>query len=376
MTAVLGAAPAAARARQQATVVAAFGAAVPTVLAAQGMASLATDLLGFPVVVAVALASFLELALVSSALLARAAALAGRPGGPDAAAVWVVSATSGLLAGTHELVGLTAGGGSTWETDPGALLAAVVRAVAPLVAAWLWERVLQAARAEQAERTLTEVRRDRRLLEVARAALAVRRLDGPDTGRTASRRLRRARRRLDRAHLAALRVVPPGVTLADVLMAVGQVDHLPAATAVAPLLSSLDTFEGPARQDGARSDSARSAQMVHAAMTSAGRTASVSAPIGVGSDVADRSGRTGPVTGEQERRLFPEPAPSGARQVCLDVAADLVRADRRVSGVRVAEELARRGRPVSVRTGQRLRNRALADLNLKGAAEQDPVLAP
>ncbi len=226
---------AAARARKQATVVAAVGAAVPTVLAAQGMASLATDVLGFPLPAAVALASFLELALVSSALLARAAALAGRPGGADAVAVWVVSATSGLLAGVHELTHTAGDGTTTWSADPGSVLAAAVRVVAPLVAAWLWERVLQAARAEQAERTLAEVRRDRRYLEVARAALLVRRME--QAGHASNRRIRRARRRMDRAHVAALRAAPPAPTLADVLEAVGQVDHLPAATSVAPLTS-------------------------------------------------------------------------------------------------------------------------------------------
>ena len=46
---------AAARARRQATVVAAVGAVVPTILAAQGMTSLAVDVLGFPIVAAVAL---------------------------------------------------------------------------------------------------------------------------------------------------------------------------------------------------------------------------------------------------------------------------------------------------------------------------------
>src|SRR5665811_1388324 len=76
------------RARNQATVVTCAAATVPTVLAMQGMASLAVDLLGFPVVVAIALAGFLELALISFALLTRASALAGRPGGVDAAAVW------------------------------------------------------------------------------------------------------------------------------------------------------------------------------------------------------------------------------------------------------------------------------------------------
>lgn len=232
-TIVSGGSPATAKdavkARRQATVVAAVGAVVPTVLAAQGMASLAIDVLGFPLVAAVALASFLELALVASALLARAAALAGRPGGADAVAVWVVSATSGLLAGVHELTVTAPDGTTTWNADPGSALAAVVRVAAPLVAAWLWERVLQAARAEQAERTLAEVRRDRRFLAVARAALAVRRLReyGVD-----GRRHRLAQFRMERAHLAALRAAPPSDQLGDVLAAVGEVDHLPDATSV------------------------------------------------------------------------------------------------------------------------------------------------
>lgn len=156
-------AEAARRARQHATVVASLAAVVPTVLAAQGMAALAMDVLGFSLVAAVALAGFLELGLISSALLARASALAGRPGGADAAAVWAVSAVSGLLAGAHEFVGPETGGVRSWESDPSSLLAAGVRVAAPLVAAWLWERVLTAARREHAERTLVEVRRDRRL---------------------------------------------------------------------------------------------------------------------------------------------------------------------------------------------------------------------
>lgn len=362
---------AAARARRQATAVAAVGAAVPTVLAAQGMASLATDLLGFPVLVAIALASFLELALVSSALLARAAALAGRPGGADAAAVWVVSATSGLLAGLHELVSTSPGGGSTWEVDPGAFLAAAVRAVAPLVAAWLWERVLQAARAEQAERTLSEVRRDRRLLDVARAALTVRRLDTFDGGRSASRRLRRARRRLDRAHLAALRVAPPGTTLASVLTAVGQVDHLPAATAVPALLSRPDTSDDTTAHHRIGPAPVQAVRPTAVAVAAVERPLSVSALVTTYDTALRRP--DGPDTADERPAdtLFPEPASEGStsdsQPAALDVALDLVRLDRTVSGARVADELSRRGRPVSIRTGQRLRNRAVALL------EPEPV---
>jgi hypothetical protein len=204
---------------------------VPTMLAMQGMASLATDLLHFPVAVAIALAGFLELALVSFALLTRASALAGRPGGVDAAAVWGVSLASGAFSALHELVGPAIGGTRSWEADPGSLLAAGVRLTAPLVAALLWERVLTAARREHEARSLVEVRRDRRLIAVAQAALVVRQLaeDRPYPRRHTGRS-RRARRRLQRAHVAALRIVGPGQDLFEVLAAVGAVDILPAAT--------------------------------------------------------------------------------------------------------------------------------------------------
>ncbi|MFS0700276.1 hypothetical protein AB6N24_09920 [Cellulomonas sp. 179-A 4D5 NHS] len=339
---------AAARARRQATVVAAIGAAVPTVLAAQGMASLAVDVLGFNLLAAVALASFLELALVSSALLARAAALAGRPGGADAVAVWVVSATSGVLAGVHELVATAPDGSSTWSTDPGAFLAAAVRAVAPLVAAWLWERVLQAARAEHAQRTLTEVRRDRRLLEVARAALAVRRLGAGDGGRWTTRRVHRARRRLDRAHLAALRVAPPAPSLDAVLAAVGQVDHLAAATLVpgpaSPARVETSTVAAP--------DAVPALADRRVVAAAAERAPVVTAQVRPHDHVPDAAATLFDVPGQDV------PASDGATSN-LDVALDLLRQDPEVSGARLAEELARRGRPVSARTGRRLRACAL-----------------
>lgn len=339
----------AARARRQATTVAAVAAIVPTILAAQGMTYLAIDLLGFPVLAAIALASFLELALVSSALLARAAALAGRPGGADATAVWVVSATSGLLAAMHELV-VTTGGSSEWHIDPGSVLAAAVRAVAPLVAAWLWERVLQAARAEQADRTLAEVRRDRRLLAVARAALLVRRLEG--AGRAASRRGRRARRSLDRAHLRALRVAPPAATLADVLAAVGQVDHLPEATHVAPSSSRPDTSD----------HDATGLPEVPALVVTPSAAAATSAPISVTAQVRVRDDATDTLLEQPYRAAHDD---GGAHDVdaessvpTLELAVELLRANPSASGAWLAEELTRRGRPVSQRSGQRWRARA------------------
>lgn len=340
MSAATSPVEAAARARRQATVVAAVGAVVPTILAAQGMTYLAIDVLGFPVAAAVALAGFLELALVSSALLARAAALAGRPGGADAVAVWVVSGTSGLLAGVHELV-VTTPAGSAWSVEPGSVLAAAVRVVAPLVAAWLWERVLQAARAEQAQRTLVEVRRDRRLLDVARAALLVRRLDA--AGRSSSRRAARARRRLDRAHVAALRVAPPAPTLVDVLAAVGQVDHLPAATRVVPLVE-------------------------RAAEPQPERLAVVAAQPRASSVTAHVQGYDMPAlfaSDADEHQDDDEPD-------TLAVAVDVLRDDPAVTGARLAEVLTERGCPVSVRSGQRWRARAAAALAAEAECQPDP----
>lgn len=338
--AVLTPAPSAAvRDRERATRVAAFAAVVPTVLAAQGMAAVAVDLLGFNLAAAIALSGFLELALVSSALLARAAALAGRPGGADSVAVWAVSATSGLLSGLHELIDTSTTGRSSWTTEPGDLLAAGLRVIAPLVAAWLWERALHAARAEQAGRTLAEIRRDRRLLDVARAALALRRLEDADPDRT-TRRHRRARRRLDRAYLSALRGAPPSTDLGDVLAAVGRVDTLAAATLVPPSAPPAVTAA-----------SARHAVTGRAAAATR-RPAKVTAQL-------DGAG--------QEPRPDALAAPSRAERPTADTvtgrfeaAVAIVREDPDVSGASLATELGRRGHRVSERTGRRLLGRARA----------------
>ena len=404
---------AAVRARRQATAVAAVGAVVPTILAAQGMTSLAVDVLGFPLLAAVALASFLELALVASALLARAAALAGRPGGADALAVWVVSGTSGLLAGVHELMTVTPEG-TTWSADPGTALAAAVRVLAPLVAAWLWERVLRAARAEQAERTLAEIRRDRRLLAVARAALAMRRME--EAGRASGPRARRAARRLDRTHVAALRVAPPAPTLVDVLAAVGQVDHLPAATLVAPLgrrpiEGAPATLARAADEDVTGHVADQVAETVAAPLLAARAhedvTGHVAGPfpgarVAVdfmedapeadrAPDVAPRavfaaalprpSSVTAQVADDQapfvDVPLFdvvnPEPEPESGAAAVVDPVADeraakwalaveLMRSDPELTGARLAVELTQRGHRTAARSGVRWRARALAAL--------------
>jgi hypothetical protein len=93
-----------------------------------------------------------------------------------------------------------------WQLDSLSLLAAGVRIAAPLVAAWLWERVLVSARREAAARSAAQVRCDRRLLAFARAAQTLRRLLESQTA--SERQIRGARRRFDRRHVALLRRVP------------------------------------------------------------------------------------------------------------------------------------------------------------------------
>jgi hypothetical protein len=138
---------------------------------------------------------------------------------------------SGTFSALHELVGPAIGNTRSWQVDPGSLLAACVRLAAPLVAALLWERVLTAARREHEARSLVQVRRDHRLIAVAQAALMVRQLsEDRRHGRRQTARLRRARRRLQRAHVTALRMAGVGPDLFEVLAAVGAVDILPAAT--------------------------------------------------------------------------------------------------------------------------------------------------
>jgi hypothetical protein len=187
---------------------AAATAVVPTALAAQGMVMVGRDALGLQLAFAVALAAFLELALISSALLARSAAMAGRPAGADAAAVWVFSAVSGVFSAAHELIGPLdpATGQRGWQHDSLSLLAAGVRIAAPLVAAWLWERVLVSARRAAASRSAAQIRADRRLLAFARAAQNLRRLLRSHTA--SEHQVRRARRRFDHRHVALLRRVP------------------------------------------------------------------------------------------------------------------------------------------------------------------------
>ncbi|MCH8613450.1 hypothetical protein [Arsenicicoccus dermatophilus] len=116
--------------------VAALAAVIPTVLSAIGQVALWHDVVGLSLTAAVAFACFLETALIASALMARQAIQRGGAGRTDLAATWILSLLSGVLAAAHDVV--------TRHGDAPAMvaLAAVARVVAPLVACWLWHRVV------------------------------------------------------------------------------------------------------------------------------------------------------------------------------------------------------------------------------------------
>jgi Homeodomain-like domain len=156
-------------------------AGIATGVAVNGMWRVFGDALGFTGPGRVALAGFLEIALMVSAIRARRSLRETGSVGVDGAAVWAMAALSAVLAAAD------AHG-----------LARAVRFAAPLVAAWLWERGMAADRratrpttareaiawrwtrarlavwlglAEPTRRGVSEVDRARRLARLTRARL-------------------------------------------------------------------------------------------------------------------------------------------------------------------------------------------------------------
>ncbi len=132
-------------------------------------------------------------------------------------------------------------------------------------------------------------------------------------------------------------------TLFDMLAAVGQVDHLPAATLVAPLTRGSDTGHEETGHRLALADRASAAvtprpdsSVTEYVDDDAGGSDTLFGPPDAGHPLSDDAATT------------------------LALAVEVVRADPDVSGARLADELTRRGRPVSTRSGQRWRTRALA----------------
>ncbi|MDC5698062.1 hypothetical protein OO014_12405 [Intrasporangium calvum] len=284
----------------------AAAAVMPTLLSAQGMISVGIDVLRLTAAAAVALAVFLELALVSSALLARSAVLRGRSARADLLSTWVFSTVSGVFSAAHELVGQPdTRGVSTWQLDARSALAAAVRVAAPLVAAWLWHRILTGDRhSADSAPTRREARRHRLMLAVATAALDLQRTR---QARPGSRAALRARRRLDRRHRSLLRHVP----------------------ATDPRLSGQLTLW----------------------LTEVGRVHHLDAQLTSGTIPLRRI--PGDTPGDSELDTADTAPPADGPSARLAVAVALVRHDDTVSGQDVAAAFTQRGWPATPRTGQR-----------------------
>lgn len=201
-------------------------AAVVTVASATGMWRVFGDALGAGLVGRVVGFAVLELALMASAIRARANLRDTGVVGVDGVAVWVIATLSGVA--------------SAWDQD--GALGKLVRLSLPLLAAWLWERGLAAERrkararrpvviawrwtrerlmvrlglADPVERATPEVDRARRLARLTRARLRLAVLErslSPGwvkviTGHPV--RVAWARRRLTRLSLAAVEYLDLG----------------------------------------------------------------------------------------------------------------------------------------------------------------------
>jgi hypothetical protein len=183
-------------------------AGIATGVAAQGMWRFFGDVLQFSGVLRVLLFAFIEVAVVTSAVRARANMREFGAAGLDGAAVWTLTGLSAVLS----------------TMDARSVPEALFRLAAPMVAAWLWERGMALDRrraggtrihwrltperalvrlglAEAADRSTGEVAAGRRLAGLARAAKKLRAVRAAGAS---ARRQRRAAARLDRAMARAV----------------------------------------------------------------------------------------------------------------------------------------------------------------------------
>lgn len=190
-----------------------LAAAIPTILSAQGMVLVGYHALNLPMVTALALAGFCELALVASALSAREATMRGQSARVDLTATWLLSLVSGSLSACHEFIGTRAD-----HSLQITVLAAIVRVVAPLIACWLWHRVVAGDAAEQADRSWSQRAADSLTLTVAVNARRCAQVSNATT-----------RRNLERSYVRLLRRHPEvdlGM-IESTVRAVAAVDQLP-----------------------------------------------------------------------------------------------------------------------------------------------------
>jgi hypothetical protein len=191
------------RGRRAEDVLTLAAAGIATGVAAQGMWRFFGDVLQFSGLLRVLLFAFIEVAVVTSAVRARANMRAFGTAGLDGAAVWALTGLSAALS----------------AMDARSVPEALFRLAAPMVAAWLWERGMSLDRrraggarihwritperilvrlglAEATDRSADEVATHRRLATLARTAKQLRALRAAGAP---SRRQRRAAARLDRA---------------------------------------------------------------------------------------------------------------------------------------------------------------------------------
>lgn len=199
---------------------------------------------------------FLELAVITCAVRARREVAVSGHAGVDGAAVWLLTALSGLLS----------------ALDARSFPEAVARLSAPLVAAFLWERGLAPHRhrvdgqtrwnltldralvffglAEATGRSPGDAEAHRRLYRLARAVVELRAARVALPGRRAAARVRRAERRLNRAMRAAVRHARLGFDPARVEELLAHLAVLSHATALVDLELPSPWAVGRLRETG------------------------------------------------------------------------------------------------------------------------------
>ena len=173
-------------------------ATIATALAYSGMVLFGLEVAGMSPAEAYALAGFLEVSLVAVALMARNAALEGRPYGVLLTLTWILSGTSGVFAALHEIA----------VPDASTPYMVAFRFVPPLVAALMWHLALVGERHLVTGHTLDERRREHRVHQYVTALELWRdaRLDSDGTHR-GMRKVRATHSRQRGARDAALKLL-------------------------------------------------------------------------------------------------------------------------------------------------------------------------
>lgn len=212
-------------------------AAIATGVSAQGMWRFSGDVLGFDGPLRFLLFSFIEVAIITSAVRARRNMKENYSAGIDGTAVWALTCLTAVLS----------------SMDARSIPEAVFRLAAPLVAAWLWERGMAIERhratgrkrinwritpervmvwlglAEAKDRTADEVDAHRRLTRVALAAKKVHQLrEAGASNRKVLAAVAKRDRFLDKAveHTDLARDAAKQTTLLDLVTTLGGGDSL------------------------------------------------------------------------------------------------------------------------------------------------------